>query len=162
MSENSGREMRRIIFGVSNFGIRRQLITTIRQLDKLNIDYALADHSVSLAKFDAEDSTQFNAIVAILTGVGMVYVGWWLGNDVGLSLVGAISGGVCAVIVTMENMRRFDRRKLKRIARLQEDIKSRLECAEELGSRSEIFTAEEASTGAEERSIPETQTVVMD
>ena len=150
--------LRRIIFRIPDVELRCRLITTDRQLDKLAIDYAWADHSVALAELDAEESKQFHTIVAMLVGVGTVYIGWLLGNDIGLSLVGAISGGVCAVIITIDNMRHFDRQKLKRIAQLQQNIKSRLECAEQLASGSETFSSQEASTGEEEKSISETLT----
>ena len=150
--------LRRIIFRVPDVELRCRLITTDRQLDKLAIDYAWADHSVALAELDAEESKQFHTIVAMLVGVGAVYVGWLLGNNIGLSIVGAISGGVCAVIITIDNMRHFDGQKLKRIAQLQQNIKSRLECAEQLASGSETFSSQEASTGEEEKSISETQT----
>jgi hypothetical protein len=105
--------LRRIIFRVPDVELRCRLITTDRQLDKLAIDYAWADHSVALAELDAEDSKQFRTIVAMLAGVGTVYVGWLLGNNIGLSIVGAISGGVCAVIITIDNMRHFDPTKTK-------------------------------------------------
>jgi hypothetical protein len=150
--------LRRIIFRIPDGELRCRLITTHRQLEKLAIDHAGADHSVTLAELDAEDSKQFHTIVAMLVGVAMVYTGWLWGNDIGLSLVGAISGGVCAIILTIDKMRDFDRQKLKRIAQLQQNIKSRLECAEQLASGSEIFSSQEASTGEEEKSISETQT----
>ena len=150
--------LRRIIFRIPDVELRCRLITTHRQLDKLAIDYAWADHSVALAELDAEDSKQFHTIVAMLVGVAMVYSGWLWGNDIGLSLVGTISGGVCAVILTIDKMQDFDRQKLKRIAQLQQNIKSRLECAEQLASGSETFSSQEASTGEEEKSISETQT----
>ena len=80
-------------------------------------------------------------------GIMVVIIGWTAGNIFDAGVVGAVLGAFCMTIIVIDDMRRFDRLKVRRIAELQESVTNALNTLSKWAGRADCFTIEEERTG---------------